>query len=375
MIHDINNHQNVIGDGINVAQRVMSFAQPNQIMVSRTYFEVVSRLSQEFTKLFHYAGARTDKHVREHEIYAVGAGHDEPAEAPPEPKREVPAEPRPPTGSQMPPPGRIAGSHVSKPGNFAGFVDTTMPLAGKAKGAASMAFEPEPSVPKRNKSLVALAAAIVVAVGVVVFAAMHFKSDKQNVTTPTEAAAVPAASPSSPAASPSALTVAGPASAEKSDVDARVAAAKSEATAKVASAKADLDPKAAPPAPKSDVHAKAPAVRAKAPEPQPATALPPVAAAKPAKPEMVKTDARKDVSKANIKDNAAAKGTLEFWINPFGEVYIDGKSVGTSPPLKVYDVAAGTHQVEIFNDNAGFPHKETVEVTAGAIKRVNKTFR
>src|SRR5438067_2221365 len=79
MIHDINDHPNVIGDGINVAARVMSFAEPNQIMVSRSYFEVVSRLSQEYTRLFNYAGARTDKHVREHEVYEVGPGKDDPA--------------------------------------------------------------------------------------------------------------------------------------------------------------------------------------------------------------------------------------------------------------------------------------------------------
>ena len=61
----------MIGDGINVAQRVMSFAHPNQILVSRSYHEVVSRLSQEYAQLFHYAGLHRDKHVREHEVYEV----------------------------------------------------------------------------------------------------------------------------------------------------------------------------------------------------------------------------------------------------------------------------------------------------------------
>jgi hypothetical protein len=32
---------------------------------------VVSCLSEEYAKLFRYEGARTDKHVREHEVYAV----------------------------------------------------------------------------------------------------------------------------------------------------------------------------------------------------------------------------------------------------------------------------------------------------------------
>jgi len=62
---------NIIGDGINVAQRVMSFADPNQILVSRSYFEVVSCLSEEYLRLFHYQGVRQDKHVRSHEVYEV----------------------------------------------------------------------------------------------------------------------------------------------------------------------------------------------------------------------------------------------------------------------------------------------------------------
>ena len=50
----------------------MSFARPGQIVVSRSYYDVVSNLASEYAKLFHYEGSRTDKHVREHEIYVVG---------------------------------------------------------------------------------------------------------------------------------------------------------------------------------------------------------------------------------------------------------------------------------------------------------------
>ena len=71
MVKDINGRTNVIGDGINVAQRVMSFAEPNQILVSRSYYEVVSRLSPEYARLFQYAGLHRDKHVQQHEVYEV----------------------------------------------------------------------------------------------------------------------------------------------------------------------------------------------------------------------------------------------------------------------------------------------------------------
>lgn len=71
VVKDINGRPNILGDGINVAQRVMSFAEPNQILVSRSYYEVVSCLSEEYLRLFHYHGVRQDKHVRSHEIYEV----------------------------------------------------------------------------------------------------------------------------------------------------------------------------------------------------------------------------------------------------------------------------------------------------------------
>jgi class 3 adenylate cyclase len=72
LVKDINGHPNIIGDGINVAQRIMTFARPGQIVVSRSYYDVVSNLASEYAKLFSYEGSRTDKHVREHEIYVVG---------------------------------------------------------------------------------------------------------------------------------------------------------------------------------------------------------------------------------------------------------------------------------------------------------------
>src|SRR5205807_9293242 len=65
---------NILGDGINVAQRVMSFAEPGQLLASRSFYEVVSGLSGDYASLFSDLGTRTDKHVREHEVYAVAEG-------------------------------------------------------------------------------------------------------------------------------------------------------------------------------------------------------------------------------------------------------------------------------------------------------------
>ena len=108
LVKDINGHPNIIGDGINVAQRIMSFARPGQIVVSRSYYDVVSNLASEYAKLFQYEGSRTDKHVREHEIYVVGhhegaiqkarAGMKDRA-SDHEPQRDAPDDARPAPGT------------------------------------------------------------------------------------------------------------------------------------------------------------------------------------------------------------------------------------------------------------------------------------
>src|SRR5260221_865467 len=74
LVKDLNGQMNIIGDGINVAQRVMSFSTPGQLMVSRSFYEVVSCLSRDYANMFHHEGARTDKHVREHDVHSVVGG-------------------------------------------------------------------------------------------------------------------------------------------------------------------------------------------------------------------------------------------------------------------------------------------------------------
>ena len=71
LMEDINGRDNMVGDGINVAERVMSFAKQGQLLVSRSFYEVVSRLSHEYADLFREEASRTDKHDRAHALYAV----------------------------------------------------------------------------------------------------------------------------------------------------------------------------------------------------------------------------------------------------------------------------------------------------------------
>jgi TonB family protein len=68
---DMNGHPKIIGDGINVAETICGFANAGQVVVSRPFHDMVSRISNRHAQIFNYEGVRTDKNVREHEIYSV----------------------------------------------------------------------------------------------------------------------------------------------------------------------------------------------------------------------------------------------------------------------------------------------------------------
>lgn len=71
IVKDMNGQSNMVGDGINDAQRVMSFAGIDQIYISRSYYDFISRLSDEYADLFQYRGQQQDKHGREHAVYEL----------------------------------------------------------------------------------------------------------------------------------------------------------------------------------------------------------------------------------------------------------------------------------------------------------------
>ncbi len=69
VVKDMNGQTNMVGDGINDAQRIMSFSPSDHIYISRAYYDVISRLTAEYAKLFKYRGVEKDKHGREHQVY------------------------------------------------------------------------------------------------------------------------------------------------------------------------------------------------------------------------------------------------------------------------------------------------------------------
>jgi class 3 adenylate cyclase len=314
LVKDINGQMNIIGDGINVAQRIMSFAQSGQLLVSRSFYEVVSCLSLDYASLFSYVGARTDKHVREHEVYSVGIGTDA--------ARRVLE-----TGSL-----RVAPRSAAP--RLIGQLTDSRPF-----GVHRMALVGAP-----------LVFALMVASGVAVRAQV-----KPEAAPAQAAAARPAAQQPAPAAkdSPAAKN---PAAAAAPN------AAGAKADAPSAPPRTAAAPQAAAPA-TAPIAKAAPSPRTTAPKPAAKPTRMEVAAAKPepAAPPAAPTP-------------ALAAGVIQLNILPWGEVFVDGKSRGVSPPLRSIELPPGAHTVEVRNTT--FPvHSQRVEVRSGEPVRIRHQFR
>ncbi len=267
LVKDINGHPNIVGDGINVAQRIMSFARPGQVLVSRSYYDVVSCLSDEYAKLFSYDGSRTDKHVREHEVYVVG--------------------------------------------------DSESALKRATTGMAHRAAQTNPPVPKASTSSgdakAAQSGLRSFSVAAIRETTTAFLQDRRKVMISGGvlgaivlllAVLLVARKPAPPAVQTAAAPVAStPALAEAS----------SQGAAAVA---------------------------------QPASAKP-------------KREAKKTVApKAEV-----AQGAVNLAVAPWGEIYVNGKSRGISPPMKTLMLPPGKYKIEVRN-TAFAPHTEVLQVKA-----------
>lgn len=71
---------------------------------------------------------------------------------------------------------------------------------------------------------------------------------------------------------------------------------------------------------------------------------------------------------------AQAKATVSFAISPWGEIFVDGKRVGVSPPLTTLRLDAGKHQVEVRNQ-AFAPYRDTVNLKPGQSLKIRHKFR
>ena len=312
LVKDINGQPNIIGDGINVAQRVMSFAEPGQILVSRSYYDVMARLSEDFAKLFSYEGAKTDKHVREHEVYAISA-------APSSLKRTVPV-PAPRAPMRLP---SLRLPRILK--------------LGPQKWSEALAVN--------SKLLVAAPLAFTLIVGTGVIARSHRNDDEVRPASAAQAPRV-ALAPKAEAAPPKPAVVETPPPAQPAPHQAE--------EPKPAAKEQKVPHQAKDPAPK----ANAPAQTARASEAETAAPAP---APKSRDPEAVAIAPTRD-------------GTINIIALPWAEVFIDGNRQGVSPPLKAIPLKPGKHRVELRNGSFP-PHVQTVELRPGSEISVTHRFR
>ena len=79
-------------------------------------------------------------------------------------------------------------------------------------------------------------------------------------------------------------------------------------------------------------------------------------------------------AEAEAVASAPAPGTISFAISPWGEIHINGKKHGISPPLRNVELAPGRHRIEI--RNASFPpYVEVVDVKSGGRIRIRHKFQ
>lgn len=72
---DANGRSRILGEGIATAFRVMRFADPGHVLVSRAYFEVIQHLKRNAAVCFRHLGVRKDVQAREHDLFAyLGEG-------------------------------------------------------------------------------------------------------------------------------------------------------------------------------------------------------------------------------------------------------------------------------------------------------------
>ena len=282
LVKDINNQPNIVGDGINVAQRVMGFADVGQLLVSRSYYDAVSRISQEYAGMFHYQGSRTDKHVREHEVYAIGY------------------------------PGEFTLTQKS----LSTQDKLTQAVVELKEGAVKWGAwaQSEFQNVSRNKKILyvglPLLILLLLVTGLLVTKRGANAPDKQVVVR-----YYPDAEQAS-MSSPGALTVK---KTDSSDTGTSVA----KGSLKVDSSK------------KSD------------------------------KPSIARV--------RTLEETTGAVAVMNLVVLPWGEVYLDGRMQGISPPLLALQVAPGKHEIEI--RNANFPvYKQTIQAKVGEKIKIKHTF-
>ncbi len=311
LLRDINGHPNIVGDGINVAQRIMTFARPGQIVVSRSYFDVVSVISDEYAKLFKYEGSRTDKHVREHEIYVVG--------------ESVAAFNQARAG--------LANRAASTSPKIRSQNDNRSTTATQSQAEMANATEDGGALPflqDREKLTIAGSILAALVLALIVAAWMKRTPDPAKVELPGASNTSQTARQALAPAVPIANTNAAPDSARSAERAATITAAVAQTATILPVGPPVLSPKTID----EDKVAKATTTRDSTAETAKAAAI-----------------------------KLADQGTVRLRIDPWGQVFVNGRSIGNSPPVKQIKLAAGKYKIEVKN-GVFAPYVTSIEVKA-----------
>jgi hypothetical protein len=362
----------VLGDGINVAQRLLGFATPGQFLVSRAYHEVLCQRFPAHRGLFLYQGSRTDTHVREHEVYELDAQAAAPADVPPPVTRSMPAPAAPGAGESDSASGRsrlaLASAALSAVLLLAAVLVRLWSMgdaepAGARSGTAKAPLDrplvlrqtpilPGPAaadLPAAQEEAIPMAAADAPGTDIPASGATA-RTDDSRTSGPDASQRAPALSVASSSAAPRTAAKAQPARrAGEASPKRPVLPAASIEPVQAARPAADSKPSAAPtqagssPQPTQD--------GSPWPVAAPAIQLPPTPAA-----------AKK-----------APTALVLLAISPWGEVFVDGKSVGVSPPLTELELPQGKHRIVVRNSDFK-PFDEEIELGSNQTLRIKHKF-
>lgn len=407
IVRDINGHTNMIGDGVNDAQRVMSFSEPGQVMVSRSYYDIISRFSHDYEQLFVYEGMRHDKHVREHEVYRFGPASDnENLEG----KLRDRSRARLVHTSLDPVPGLVTPIKATQQqaAQWVKLMATVLiaTLVGVVMLVGAGWFWSSRPEPERTLPLATTTAAPALPKPVGVSPPSLKDADNLKVTE-SQATKAPKVSAAALPTQPLALKEATPAlpkpaasgtqAAPVPATNVPVVRAPSQATQVTEIKPGDKLGEPAPAVKKNP--ASTPVVTVTGPAPHAAgdkansstqpgapgiqTAKPAVNKSETGGPETATTPTTQatptpatGTSSTKVTDApapAGKPGTLKLAIQPWGEIYVDGGKRGISPPLKSLNLPPGKHKIEIRNGSFT-PYKETIEIKSGKEATVRFVF-
>ncbi len=380
VVNDINNRKNIIGDGINVGQRIMSFAEPGQILVSRSYYEVVSRLTQEYATLFHYLGTRADKHVRQHEIYAILL--------PSEQADAVSAAELSTHHVKIPPRKKFAANkpRISPPDS---------PFILKPNADNDIWDSPSVSVKHRHwwqtKTFAYGGITAVIFLAVILTLAIHrnfgggeILPDKTALSPETLLKSPDKSPPENPQSteniSPGQTESTLPAPTDPNTIDRQQESPVGSPPENVPSnenAGPDQGPEQtesttpSPPVPNTILQQEnpneSPAVSDTIPKQESPGELPPE------NPQPKKNDGS-DKTVRPLAAPSVPDATIQFAITPWAEVFVDGKSFGASPPLTSLPIAHGKHVIEVIN-TAFPPFSQTIEIESNEQLKFSHKFK